>query len=207
MSPHDFHTRKILTLIEMGGQVTQRVLARELGVALGLTNLLVRRIVKKGWVKVSSLNSHRVRYLITPRGVAEKARITCEYFHNTTRLYTETRERIRQRLEELSTELSKEQSVSGRADDNRIAFYGAGEVAEIAYISLQTTNLRLVLVVDDCRRESFFGIPVQPPSVLSSLFFSEGSFRRLVVMSFRGAEEIRERLDALQFPQERVFWL
>ena len=76
MPSHDHHTRRILTQIEAEDKISQRSLAKELGIALGLTNLLIRRIVKKGWVKVINVRPNRVRYLITPTGIAEKARIT-----------------------------------------------------------------------------------------------------------------------------------
>ena len=54
MPSHEQHTRSILTKIEVGKEVSQRSLAKELGIALGLTNSLIRKLVKKGWVKVMS---------------------------------------------------------------------------------------------------------------------------------------------------------
>ncbi len=71
MPSHDHHTRRILTRIEAGDKISQRSLAKELGIALGLTNLLIRRLVKKGWVKVINVRPNRVRYLITPTGIGD----------------------------------------------------------------------------------------------------------------------------------------
>src|SRR5687768_15845141 len=102
MTQHDQYTSDILTEIDAGRPVTQRELSRKLGIALGLTNLLIRRIVQKGWVKVAHLKANRVAYFITPAGVVEKARLTQAYFDNTIRLYTETRSRIKDRFDELS---------------------------------------------------------------------------------------------------------
>ena len=140
MPSHDHHTRRILTELELRSKVSQRSLARELGIALGLTNLLMRRIVKKGWVKVVNARPHTVRYLITPAGMAAKARMTRAYLSSTLRFYSETRERIGESLEALSMEWSvPEAEAAARNGEKEIVFYGAGEVAEIAYVMFGST--------------------------------------------------------------------
>jgi DNA-binding MarR family transcriptional regulator len=199
----DLHTRNILTHIERDGRLTQRRLARELGIALGLTNLLVRRIVHKGWVKVINIRRNRVQYLITPAGIAEKARVTRAYFENTLRLYTETRDRIRQSLERVSETWKLEDGSS----EKRIVFYGGGEVAEIAFICLHSTDLRLVGVVDDERRQPFFGMPVHHLTSICGRRVDGHEFDKIVVMSFRRADEIRSKLEQVGFPMDRVLWL
>ncbi len=204
MPSHDHHTRRILTRVEAGDKISQRSLAKELGIALGLTNLLIRRIVKKGWVKVINVKPNRVRYLITPTGIAEKARITRSYLDNTLRLYTETRDRIRERLMVLSNECP---GVPGLNGGKRIVFYGAGDVAEIGYICLQSTDLHLVGVVDDRRMKPFFGIPVNSPDCVRASGLNGQQFDRLVVMSFRHADRIRARLESVAFPADKVFWI
>ncbi len=204
MPSHDHHTRHILTRVEAGDKISQRSLAKELGIALGLTNLLIRRIVKKGWVRVINVRANRVRYLITPTGIAEKARITRSYLDNTLRLYTETRDRIRERLMVLSNECP---GVPGLNGGKRIVFYGAGDVAEIGYICLQGTDLHLVGVVDDRRTQPFFGIPVNSPDSVRASGLNGKQFDRLVVMSFLQADRIRARLESVAFPADKVFWI
>ena len=201
---HDHHTRRILTRIEAEDKISQRSLAKELGIALGLTNLLIRRIVKKGWVKVINVKPNRVRYLITPTGIAAKARITRSYLDNTLRLYTETRDRIRERLMVLSSECS---GVPGLNGGKRIVFYGSGDVAEIGYICLQGTDLHLVGVIDDRRTKPFFGIPVNSPDCVRPSGLNGNQFDRLVVMSFRQADRIHARLQTVAFPADKVFWI
>ena len=208
MPSHDHHTRRILTRIEAEDKISQRSLAKELGIALGLTNLLIRRIVKKGWVKVINVKPNRVRYLITPTGIAAKARITRSYLDSTLRLYTETRERIRERLDTLSEEWPPADApAAGANGEKRIVFYGAGDVAEIGYICLQGTDLHLVGVVDDRRTEPFFGISVNSPDCVRVSGLNGKQFDRLVVMSFRQADRIRARLESVAFPADKVFWI
>jgi DNA-binding MarR family transcriptional regulator len=199
---HDEYTRKILLAIEEGRPISQRTLARELGVALGLTNLLVRRLVGKGYIKITGIQRNRVRYLMTPAGVAEKARISREYIANTVRLYTETRDRIRSSLGRLSAEWPAD-----GGEGKPVVFFGAGEVAEIGFVSLQGTDLTLAGVVDDHVRRPFFGMPVQSPADLTIDTLGGQPYGRIVIMSFRKAEQIQRRLDDLGMPRERVFLL
>src|SRR4029078_13053176 len=99
----------------------------------------------------------RVRYLLTPAGIAAKARLTREYLESSLTFYAEARERIRERFAELSAELG------AAGPTKRIVFLGAGEVAEIGYVSLQETDLELVGVIDSTRTKHVFGPPVQTP--------------------------------------------
>jgi DNA-binding MarR family transcriptional regulator len=197
---HGRHMRGILLEIEADHAVSQRHLSHRLGIALGLTNLLLRRIIAKGWVKVVHIQPNRVRYLLTPAGIAAKARLTREYLEGTIQFYTDARERVRERFAELSGDLD------GLGLSKDIAFYGAGEIAEIGYVSLQETDLRLIAVVDDARKKPFFGVPVHPPEDLHASAVGDHRFERLVVMSFDAAG-IAARLDALGIGPERVFWI
>ena len=209
LGTRDLYTREILDHIERSEGVTQRQIAGDLEIALGLTNLLIKRVVSKGWVKVVNVKPNRFSYLITPAGLREKTRITRAYFNNTVRLYTETRERLRASLNELSDSWSEEDiAAAAGAPGKRIVFYGAGEVAEIGYISLQGSDLELVGVVDDRNGgRRFFNYPVHHSSALQANALDGERFGRLVVMSFRKAGQIRAQLEALKFPQDRVFWL
>lgn len=202
MAAHDARTREILDEIERGKGVTQRALSKRLGIALGLTNLLIRRLVSKGCVKVVNIRPNRVKYLITPAGVAEKARATRSYIEHTLRVYTDMRTRFLEQLKEASAGASH--NGNGRA---RIVFYGAGEAAEIAYICLQDTNLELVGVIDDRRIGMFFGIPIHPSAMLADGSLHEVAFDHLIVTSFSETREIRARLAAAGFPTSKVSWL
>src|SRR5690348_14739551 len=69
----------LLTSVERDHAVTQRKLARDLGIALGLVNAYLRRCVHKGFIKVSQAPLNRYAYYLTPQGFAEKSRLTAEY--------------------------------------------------------------------------------------------------------------------------------
>ncbi len=100
----DHHTRRLLAEVEAGNGVSQRSLARQAGIALGLTNLLLKRLVRKGLVRMIHIRPNRVKYLITPAGIAEKARMSSAYFAHSMRFYAEARDRIQDRFAYLSAQ-------------------------------------------------------------------------------------------------------
>ena len=182
--------------------MTQRSLSTRLGIALGLTNLLIRRLVGKGYVKVSRMGTRHVRYLMTPAGWEALGRATRLSLENTVHLYTQTREHIRQTLTVLS-----QHCVADESGQKRVVFYGAGDVAEIAYVSLLSTDLTLVGVVDDRRRGRFFDMTISSPETLDVNGVNGLAYSRVIVASIRHAEAIQARINDRGVPPSRVFAL
>lgn len=197
------YARRILAEVEAGRGVSQRSLARSAGIALGLTNLVLRNLVRKGWVRISRIKANRVQYLITPAGLAEKARMSSAYFAYTTRFYSEARGRIRDRFSALSSQWPRE--LLQTSPVKRIAFYGAGDVAEIGYVCLQETDLSVAAVFDVDGPRRFFGTPVRPVTDLA-LRTQWDDFGILVLMAFGQAEiaSAVSHLVAVEFPMDRV---
>lgn len=69
----------ILEQIAESNNITQRKLAEKTGLSLGASNILVKRLIKKGFVKVEQINSRTLRYILTPAGIVEKTKRTYEY--------------------------------------------------------------------------------------------------------------------------------
>lgn len=201
ITQHEQHVHGILTEIESGPRVSQRSMASSLGIALGLTNLLVRKVVHKGWVRAVRIQPNRVRYLLTPAGLAEKARMSSKFLHNSVRFYASARDRVRERLTEAAC-----QAQSLTAGSPRIVFFGADEVAEIAYVCMQETPLTLVGVIG-AGRQTFFGIPVRPVSDLDGTTLAGVAFDLIVVASFVDREHIRAVVAERGVSAARIFWL
>jgi DNA-binding MarR family transcriptional regulator len=199
VSSHDDYDRRVLQAIASGRPVTQRSLSSDLGVALGLTNLLVRRLVAKGYVKVSRMGTRHIRYLMTTAGWEALAEATRKSLEDTVHRYTQTREQIRGSLAEISNRCD----VNG-SGQKRVVFYGAGDVAEIAYVSLQSTDLTLVGVVDDQRTGRFFEMPISPPGLLSAESLGSVPYDHVVVTTLKHAESIRARIAGRGVPPGRV---
>jgi DNA-binding MarR family transcriptional regulator len=198
---HDPHIRRILDQFETGRPVSQRSLSGELGIALGLTNLLVRRMMRKGWVQLVRVPPNRYHYFLTPAGLAEKARRTRAYLAGSVQFYVQARDRIRQVFDATSAGWG---GIGGPKD---IVFFRAGEIAEIGYVCLHDSDLRLVGVVDDRRNGSFFGVPVHPVEVLDRAQVAGQQFGALVVMSFSDTVQARAILAGRNVPSERIVWL
>lgn len=153
-SPQDWRELEVLERIESDAQISQRTLARDLGVALGLTNSILRRLGRKGLIKTKQLCANRLAYYLTPKGVREKGRLVLEYVRLTTSFFYTMRQLLRQRLQELKAE--------GAA--KTVAVVGTGELAEAAFLSIQEAELRLVGVYDaDRAGERWLGMMVQSP--------------------------------------------
>jgi DNA-binding MarR family transcriptional regulator len=199
-SEHE-HDRQILQAIASGNRVTQRSLSNELGVALGLTNLLIRRLVGKGYVRMAGMGTRHVRYLMTPAGWEALGRVTRLSMANTVNLYTQAREQIRLSLASISEDC--EADASG---EKRVVFYGAGDAAEIAYVSLHRTDLMLVGVVDDKRRGKFFNLNIHHPSCLSAETLDGVPYSRVIVATIRQnvTDAIRARISERGIPPEKV---
>ena len=158
MDPLEREARReleILTAIDGGHAPSQRVLAERLGVALGLTNLYLKRLVRKGYVKITEfprkpLARKRLRYLLTPKGIAEKTRLTYEYVGRSLSLYRLARETLRDALSHLPQNGLK-----------RIALYGTGEAAELAYLTLKEFGLDPVGIFAREPGGTFLGMPVR----------------------------------------------
>ena len=204
MPSYDRHTEHILDEIGAGRPISQRSLSRDLGIALGLTNLLMRRFVRKGWVRATAIQPNRMRYFLTPAGFAEKARISRIALQNSVAFYRHVRVRLHASL----ARLVESWPLAPGQTERRIFFYGTGEVAEIAYICLQEAPLILAGVVDDeVRRAQFFGVSVHAVADLSVTPLDNAGAERLVVMTFTETDRVRAALDAIGFPMERVFWV
>jgi DNA-binding MarR family transcriptional regulator len=146
---------EILTAIGEGGPLTQRALAQRLGVALGLANLYLKRLARKGSIKIVEFPRKpaarkRLRYLLTPRGVAEKTRLTYEHMAYALDLYRRARRTLRESLGQLPERGAK-----------RIGLCGAGEAAEVAYLTLRELGIEPLAVFTPDGGGQFLGLPVR----------------------------------------------
>ncbi len=145
MDLDSYRDLQLLTEISSSDSVTQRRLAKRYRLALGLTNFLMRRLVKKGYVKIVNLERKRLRYLITPKGLAEKARLTYDYLEYSLYFYRQIR-----------TLLARALTVIVESGRKETVLYGTSEVAEVAFLMMQQHGVRIVAVVDDASDSQTF---------------------------------------------------
>ncbi|TLY18747.1 MAG: winged helix-turn-helix transcriptional regulator, partial [Nitrospirae bacterium] len=88
----------LLSELDRNGGATQRTLAVKLGVALGLTNLYLKRLARKGYIKITTIPRSRIRYLLTPQGFTEKSRLTYLYMQYSLSYYRDMRTRLKEMM-------------------------------------------------------------------------------------------------------------
>ena len=184
--------RSFLLLTELSGdeQLSQRDLAKRLGIALGLVNSYLKNLVSKGFVRVNNFPKNRYAYLLTPKGFAEKSRLAYQHLSYFSGLYTVARQDYLKLFRTLAAE-----GVKG------VAFCGIDEVAEIAYLSLKETGLELELAMDtEAAGRRFFDRAVVSPAI----GLLSGN-HRIVITSLKRGAALREELLRLGVDTARVY--
>ena len=142
----------LLSGVEAAPEASQRHLARQLGVSLGLTNLLLRRVVQKGYVRVTRAGWRRWVYALTPVGFVRKVHLMAAYINGFLDRYRNVRRALQSELQQLDLN-----------SESRIAIYGTGELGELVYLGLRELGIEEVDVFasDGSNGSRFLGMPVR----------------------------------------------
>lgn len=179
----------LLNEIDTDEPLSQRELARRLGIALGLVNSYLKHLVAKGFVRIAAFPRNRYAYLLTPRGIAEKSRLAYRHLSYLTNLYRVARRDYLALFERLQA-----------GGISRVAFCGVDETAEIAFLSLRETGITLSLVMDnDHAGENFFGM-----EVLTLAAGAAGIDGFVVVTSLKRGEELTGELVRRGVERDRI---
>ena len=192
MDKEERYTLEILNRIEENGRVTQPEIANHLGISLGLANSFIKRIARKGYIKLTTIPRDRAKYLITPQGIAAKSRLTVKYLQYSLNFYKRAKETISGAYGQLHQQGIK-----------TVVFYGAGEVAEIAYILLQQNQIKLSGVIDEALAgERFMKLRVGKLDDLKKL-----NFDKIIVTSIQPAKDVVKKIIAVGVPEYKVLLL
>ena len=123
----------LLEKIENDPDVNQSTLATQLGVAVGTVNWHLKRLIAKGYVKVKRAERKKLHYIITPEGIALRARLAVYYVERSFSLYRKTRQRVREYLSEIKS-----------AGYDRIRIIGKGDVADICRLTCLEHGIAVV---------------------------------------------------------------
>lgn len=143
-------TLGILNAVEDNSRLTQRSVAGELGIALGLANAYLKRCVRKGLVKVQQVPSNRYAYYLTPQGFAEKSRLTSEYLSSSFQFFRRARQQCEDLLQTCEAQGHK-----------RLGLVGVSDLAEVLALAAMDSDVALAGVVDPTVSiDRFAGMPV-----------------------------------------------
>jgi DNA-binding MarR family transcriptional regulator len=128
---------EILNHLDENPDTTQADLATRLGVAVGSVNWYIKRLINKGYIKVTQMQRRRLHYLLTPQGIAEKTRLTGEFMKASLRWYRVTREDSKLLLDEVK-----------QAGYDTVCVEGDGDLAEIICLTCLEQDVKVLNRVD-----------------------------------------------------------
>lgn len=178
LTVNEQHELRVLELVEERDRITQRGVATELEIALGMANALIKRLVHKGYIKVKDAPSRRYKYYITPEGFIEKGRLVSKYIANSFKFFGE----VRRDYEMLANQVSANQVSANQVSANQgtgVCCVGTGEVMEIAQMVFAAHNIEVVCVLDVLADEgeqhfqNFRDIPDEIASQIGCLVITE----------------------------------
>jgi DNA-binding MarR family transcriptional regulator len=129
---------QLLEEIERNPKVSQRELSNKFGIALGVTNACIKRMARRGLIRLKGFPSRRIAYYLTPKGFAEKSKLMLHFFSYNIQHYAEMKKLISKKLVEMQ-----------QSGVKRVAFLGVSDEMEIAYITLQGSDMKLVAIADE----------------------------------------------------------
>jgi len=189
MDKEDLHILRLMGEIDRDGDHSQRELSRRLNLSLGLVNTFLKRLVNKGYFKVTTLPKNRLKYFLTPEGLARKSKLTVEYLRYSMNFYRDIKHLLLKKYQEMEAN-----------EVQYILFWGAGEVAELAYLYLQQSNIRLAGIIDDQKQgRKFFDFIIEQSHRIHQMEWDMVFVTRLE----QSEEEIRRLLQE-GIPQERI---
>ena len=162
------HELRVLELVEEHDRITQRGVAIELEIAVGMANALIKRLVHKGYIKVKDAPSRRYGYYITAEGFMEKSRLVSKYISNSFKFFGQ----VRRDYEAIASHVSSDPYKA-------VCCVGTGEVLQIAKMVFAANNVRVICVLDVLAHEekryyqNFTDIPEEMVSEIGYLVITE----------------------------------
>jgi len=182
--PQEIRELNLLQELERNPIISQRELSHKFGIALGVTNACLKRMARRGWIRMMNQDHRKIGYFLTPKGFAEKAKLTFHLISWTVQHYSTLKDIIGERLLEIQ-----------RKGAERIVFYGVSDEMEIAYVTLQGLNLKLVGIVEDedkIDKKESFGFELKGINQIATL-----NPDAVLITSLIGQEVKREKLGRL----------
>lgn len=152
---------QFLEELEKTPNLSQRELSNKFGVALGVTNACLKRMVRRGWIRLMKVPPRRIGYYLTPMGLAEKTKLAMTFLSYNIHHYSRLKTMVAEKFLEMESQGVK-----------RVVFWGVSDEMEIAYVTLQGTDMELAAIVDDddgVNGKNILGKKIQSPDALDSL--------------------------------------
>ena len=171
---NSYRELRLLQELEEAPEISQRDLSQKLGVALGLTNAMIRNFTKRGYLRATQAGWRRWLYAITPEGFSHKLRLTVSYVRRVIDDYGNVREVLRQEMGHLALH-----------QESRIAIYGTGAFAELVFLGLKDIGIEEIDIysLDYLTSPKFLGIQVRNATSIQS-----GHYDKVVIATLNYSE-------------------
>ncbi len=181
---------ELLNVVHENSDLTQRSMANQLGIALGLANTYLKRCIRKGYIKVGQIPSNRYSYYLTPTGFAEKSRLTAEYLSSSFNFFRRAKAQCLESIQ------------YARARDwDRLCLVGVSDLAEVYALCSLDHQIELVGIFDPTsNRDRFAGLPVAKQ--LSGIT----AFDAVVITDTQSPQDTFDRL-CVDCPSDRILTL
>ena len=180
-------TLGLLNAVHDNSSITQRLVARDLGIALGLANAYLKRCIRKGHIKVKQIPSNRYAYYLTPQGFAEKTRLTADYLTYSFTFFRRARKQCLAALQECEHHNWK-----------RVVLAGTSELSEILTLTAGDTKITIAGIVDrGFKHKRFAGLEVF--SCLNEI----SQIDAVVITDVNNPQDCFDRL-LNQWPRDRI---
>jgi DNA-binding MarR family transcriptional regulator len=144
-----FRELRLLEEVDATADLSQRTLAGNVGIALGVVNVLVKSMVKRGYIRATRLSWKRWAYFLTPAGVSRKVQLTANYIDRFMDHYRRVRVLVRNTVDLDSIEAH-----------HVVAIYGATELGELIYLVLKDAGVEKIEFLDEIATGNFLGTPI-----------------------------------------------
>lgn len=191
--PQEMRELNLLQELDKHPVCSQRELSSKFGIALGVTNACLRKMVRRGWIRVREMDHHRVGYFLTPKGLSEKRKLMLHMISWSLQHYTALKEIVGKKLQEMEIDGVK-----------RVVFYGAGDEMEVAYLAMQAGSLTLAGIVEDPEKmnlRELLGFDLRDVSQIETL-----NPDAVLITSLAEQEERIEKLKQFIDPEKVRIW-
>ncbi len=185
-----YREMRLLSEMERTPKTSQRSLADRLGIGLAMTNLLLRGLARRGYVRVRQAGWRSWVYTVTPAGVSRKVRLTADYVGTFLAHSRSIRQTLQQELEPLHL-----------GAHSPVAIYGRDEFAELVYLGLKEMGIEQVDIFapGTSPGDKFLGMPVRDATALQPTHYD-----RVVLASLEDAEASSQQLQEAGVPPEKL---
>lgn len=181
---------RLITEVQETPDSNQRQMSLKLGIALGLTNVLLKSLIQKGFVRVSNASWKRRLYNLTPEGLVHKLQLTTGYISRVLDHYQNVRQTLRQQMQDLNVN-----------EESRIAVCGANEFAELVYLGLKELGIGEIAFYSKGKLvgDRFLGIPVKDITAIK-----HNCYDKVVIAELYESKLLNQLLLDLGVPEQKV---